>query len=219
MKHMLNHSIVEESDGNIYGGGGRMEVIRRKSRLHSPPESETTVPSRNSDSLSKNSDDQSSLNNIDQSSEFDDVSEAGSLLSDRYSRNGENKAQYSKQFALLKQKASSKINAMKTQIAVLQETIDKSRATDIEMLEGKLRTHQNDIVSLRQRNTELRETIQQLETKLFDAMKDFKKRIKYRGDNLILVTVRQLQRAAGEMPSIQMRNKAIKMNFTRPRLR
>lgn len=67
-------------------------------------------------------------------------------------------------------KSVHKINKLKEENALLREALEKANASDVTMLKSKLRGSNADLVRLRQNNMELKDRIQVLEGRLFNAL-------------------------------------------------
>jgi hypothetical protein len=72
-------------------------------------------------------------------------------------------------------KASATISHLKSEIALLQEALHRSNVTDITVLETKLRGAKLDLAQVRKHNNELKQRIQNLESKLYDALEENRK--------------------------------------------
>lgn len=117
-------------------------------------------------------------------SEIDEFDENQSVYSDSLSIS--NKSTKSKDF----KKSLFKINKLKEENAALHELLSKANASDIAMLKSKLRSTNADIVRLRQTNSDLKDKIQILESKLFESLYENKAKSKsgallFKGENII----------------------------------
>ena len=103
---------------------------------------------------------------------WDDLSETASMISSNrggdYSVHGGG-TNYIKLANKLK-KALHTINRLKAEIAMLNESLESDKFTDITTLQDKLRGAQADLSTVRRRNMELKDRVQTLEGSLFEAL-------------------------------------------------
>jgi len=62
------------------------------------------------------------------------------------------------------------INRLKTESAMLKDSLQAAKASDMTLLQDKWRGAQADLTTIRRRNTELKDRVQVLEASLFDAL-------------------------------------------------
>lgn len=116
-----------------------------------------------------------SLSSSQTESDFGESSDTLSVLSDSLSvGKGFNTKGSSRSIDSIKAKATQKINALKTEIAYLQEALNQTNYYDVKILEEKVKDYKADILALRQRNSEYREKVDLLEGKLFEEINKYR---------------------------------------------